>query len=159
MSGADANIPESVQELIEDFHAVPDADRLQLLLEFSRSLPDLPERYGEHPEQLEQVRPGFLFLRREFLSGVPAEQFFGGPQAEFEGVPGVFRFRLGGEQARAVRDAEDRINEGQARRPEVVRQSGRVNPRKGGERLEQRGREVRQGSAEEEAGGLGSFFE
>lgn len=55
MSGADENIPESVQELIEDFHAVPDADRLQLLLEFSRSLPDLPERYGEHPEQLEQV--------------------------------------------------------------------------------------------------------
>ena len=55
MSGADESIPESVQELIEDFHAVPDADRLQLLLEFSRSLPELPERYGEHPEQLEQV--------------------------------------------------------------------------------------------------------
>ena len=42
MSGADANIPESVQELIEDFHAVPDADRLQLLLEFAENLPPLP---------------------------------------------------------------------------------------------------------------------
>ena len=41
MSGADANIPESVQELIEDFHAVPDADRLQLSLDETVTEQDL----------------------------------------------------------------------------------------------------------------------
>ena len=44
-----------LQEIIEDFAAVPDRDRLQLLLEYSRDLPALPERYAEHRELLEPV--------------------------------------------------------------------------------------------------------
>ena len=34
-----------LQEIADDFHSVPDKDRLQLLLEFSQDLPPLPERY------------------------------------------------------------------------------------------------------------------
>jgi cysteine desulfuration protein SufE len=42
-------------EIVEDFASVPDADRLQLLLEYSRDLPALPERYAAHRELLEPV--------------------------------------------------------------------------------------------------------
>ena len=44
-----------LQEIAEDFGAVPDKERLQLLLEVSRELPPLPARYAEHRELLEQV--------------------------------------------------------------------------------------------------------
>ena len=44
-----------LQEIVEDFAAVPDKDRLQLLLEYSQDLPALPERYAEHRDLLEPV--------------------------------------------------------------------------------------------------------
>lgn len=44
-----------LQEIIDDFHSLATADRLQLLLEFSRELPALPPRYADHPELLEPV--------------------------------------------------------------------------------------------------------
>jgi cysteine desulfuration protein SufE len=50
-----AALPESFAEIAEDFLALGGRDRLQLLLEFSQGLPELPERYAEHPELLEPV--------------------------------------------------------------------------------------------------------
>ncbi len=44
-----------LQEIVDDFHDVPDKDRLQLLLEFSRDLAPLPERYAAHRDLLEPV--------------------------------------------------------------------------------------------------------
>ena len=44
-----------LQEIVDDFHDVPDKDRLQLLLEFSQDLPALPERYAEHRDRMEPV--------------------------------------------------------------------------------------------------------
>jgi len=44
-----------LQEIVDDFHDVPDKDRLQLLLEFSQDLPDLPERYAENRDRMEPV--------------------------------------------------------------------------------------------------------
>jgi cysteine desulfuration protein SufE len=44
-----------LQEIVDDFHDVPDQDRLQLLLEFSQDLPALPERYAEHRDRMESV--------------------------------------------------------------------------------------------------------
>ncbi|UER54114.1 SufE family protein [Kineosporiaceae bacterium SCSIO 59966] len=49
------DLPETLAGIVDDFTALPAADRLQLLLEFSRDLPDLPERYADHPELLEPV--------------------------------------------------------------------------------------------------------
>ena len=43
------------QAVIDDFNFLGEKDRLQLLLEFSDSLPDLDSKYGEHPELLERV--------------------------------------------------------------------------------------------------------
>lgn len=50
-----SDLPEQLSEIVEDFNAVGPQDRLQLLLEFSRELAPLPERYADHPELLEQV--------------------------------------------------------------------------------------------------------
>ncbi len=58
-----------LQEIVDDFHAVPDKDRLQLLLEFSQDLPALPARYAEHHDRLEPVpecqTPLFLAVELE----------------------------------------------------------------------------------------------
>jgi len=57
-NSADAAIsalPEGFAEIADDFHALGGKDRLQLLLEFSQGLPELPDRYSEHPELLEPV--------------------------------------------------------------------------------------------------------
>ncbi|ACQ80896.1 Fe-S metabolism associated SufE [Beutenbergia cavernae DSM 12333] len=48
-------LPGSLAAIQEDFLALGVKDRLQLLLEFSQGLPDLPARYAEHPELLEPV--------------------------------------------------------------------------------------------------------
>ena len=52
---SDVALPPALQEIADDFAAMGVPDRLQLLLDFSRELPALPERYTEHPELLEPV--------------------------------------------------------------------------------------------------------
>lgn len=54
-SGATADLPDALATIVDDFNALSQQDRLQLLLEFSQGLPELPERYAEHPELLEPV--------------------------------------------------------------------------------------------------------
>ena len=71
-----------LQEIVDDFGSVPDKDRLQLLLEFSRDLPALPERYATHRELLEPVpecqTP--LFLAAEVGPDSVVHLFFEAPQ-------------------------------------------------------------------------------
>ncbi len=54
------------QEIISAFQEVPQILKLELLLEYSENLPDLPERYKDHPELLERVEecqsPVYLFV-------------------------------------------------------------------------------------------------
>ncbi len=50
-----AVLPSALAEIVDDFAAVSPRDRLEMLLEFSQSLPPLPARYAEHPERLEPV--------------------------------------------------------------------------------------------------------
>lgn len=73
---------QDASELADDFNAIGLKDRLQLLLEFSEQLPELPERYSEHPDLFERVEecqsPVYLFVEvsqgvvRLFLTA-PAE--------------------------------------------------------------------------------------
>lgn len=60
------DLPARLAETREDFLALGVKDRLQLLLEFSNELPELPERYAEHPDLLERVEecqsPVFIFV-------------------------------------------------------------------------------------------------
>ncbi len=57
---------ESVSTLIQDFNELEIQDRLNLLLEFSENLPELPQRYQDHPDLLERVEecqsPIYLFV-------------------------------------------------------------------------------------------------
>lgn len=55
MTKTTTELPVQLAEIIEDFQALEEPDRLQLLLEFSRELPQLPEHLSDHPELLEQV--------------------------------------------------------------------------------------------------------
>ena len=50
-----ATLHPRLQEIADEFNAVPDQDRLQLLLEFSTELPTLPDRYAERHDLLEPV--------------------------------------------------------------------------------------------------------
>lgn len=50
-----SDLPESLVEIVEDFAETESGDRLQLLLEFASELPELPQRYTDHPELLEPV--------------------------------------------------------------------------------------------------------
>ncbi len=51
----DHNLPPILVEIADDFRAVPVPARLQMLLEFSQELPELPEFYREHPDLFERV--------------------------------------------------------------------------------------------------------
>ena len=48
-------LPAALAEIRDEFLELAEPERLQLLLEFSRELPDVPARYAEHPELTERV--------------------------------------------------------------------------------------------------------
>ena len=59
-------LPAKLTEIQEDFLSLEQPDRLQLLLEFSNELPELPERYRDHPDLFERVvecqSPVYIFV-------------------------------------------------------------------------------------------------
>jgi cysteine desulfuration protein SufE len=59
-------LPETLANIRDDFLSLEYGDRLQLLLEFSNDLPELPDRYTNHPDLLERVvecqSPVFIFV-------------------------------------------------------------------------------------------------
>ncbi len=48
-------LPPALAEIVDSFATLPPRDRLELLLEYSQSIPPLPARFAEHPERLEAV--------------------------------------------------------------------------------------------------------
>ncbi|WP_426939487.1 SufE family protein [Pseudarthrobacter sp. S3] len=70
------DLPAALAEIVDDFQALSEPDRLQLLLEFSRELPELPDRLKDHPELLEKVvecqSPLFLAIETEKNDAGPA---------------------------------------------------------------------------------------
>ena len=55
MNNDQTPLPESFAEIVDDFHALQQRQRLELLLEFSRELPALPERYQGKHDLMESV--------------------------------------------------------------------------------------------------------
>ena len=49
------NLPDTLATIRDDFLDLPEQQRLQLLLEFSRELPPVPAEYDGHPELAERV--------------------------------------------------------------------------------------------------------
>ena len=65
-------LPAALAEIRDEFLELGESDRLQLLLEFSNELPELPERLRNHPELLERVEEcqSPVFIVVEVESGV-----------------------------------------------------------------------------------------
>lgn len=60
-----SELPPFFAQLGGDFEAIPDQEKLNLLLEFANELPELPERFRDHPDLMERVvecqSPVYLF--------------------------------------------------------------------------------------------------
>jgi cysteine desulfuration protein SufE len=99
-------LPPGLAEIVDDFAAVSPRDRLEMLLEFSQSLPPLPERYAEHPERLESVPEcqSPLFVATEVADDGTVQIFADAPQESptTRGFAGIFHAGLNGLPAEAV---------------------------------------------------------
>ncbi len=99
-------LPPQLEELVEDFSAVGPKDRLQLLLELSRELPDLPERYADAADTMEQVHEcqSPLFLAVEVDDGKRVHLFFSAPPEAptTRGFASIMHTGLDGEPAAEV---------------------------------------------------------
>jgi cysteine desulfuration protein SufE len=97
-----------LQEIAEDFVAMPDKERLQLLLEFSEELPPLPPRYADHRDLLEQVPEcqSPLFLAVEVGDDAVVHLFFDAPREAptTRGFAGILHAGLDGLDADEVLD-------------------------------------------------------
>jgi cysteine desulfuration protein SufE len=76
-------LPAPLAELVDDFADVGPKDRLQLLLELSRELPELPERYLDAAATMEQVpecqSPLFLAVEVDDDADHAVHLFFSAP--------------------------------------------------------------------------------
>ncbi len=52
---SDSDLPETFEQIVDDFTAASTRERLDLLLEFSDELPELPERFVDARDSMERV--------------------------------------------------------------------------------------------------------
>lgn len=108
-------LPAPLAELVDDFQALDQPDRLQLLLELSDELPDLPDRFDD--AELEQVHecqsPLFLAVElddRPDEGSEPLVRLFFKAPAEApttRGFAGILHTGLDGQPVSAVLDVPD----------------------------------------------------
>ena len=106
-----SDLPESLQEIVTDFAETDSGERLELLLEFASDLPDLPQRYTDHPELLEPVPEcqSPIFLVTEVDNPEQGEQatvnlhFSAPPEAPTtRGFAGILHEGLNGQTAEVI---------------------------------------------------------
>jgi cysteine desulfuration protein SufE len=125
-------LPAAMQEIADDFADLLAPQRLELLLEFSEGLPELPERYAGRLGEMEQVHecqsPIFLAVEvgdepADAPGSRPVHLFFSAPQEAptTRGFAGILHEGLDGltvEQVLAVpQDAPYRFSLGEAVSP------------------------------------------
>ena len=107
------DLPPALAELVEDFADVGPKDRLQLLLELSRELPDLPERYLDAAATMEQVpecqSPLFLAVEVDDDPDRHVHLFFSAPPEAptTRGFASIMHTGLDGEPAAGVLGVRD----------------------------------------------------
>jgi cysteine desulfuration protein SufE len=108
-----AELPEAMAAIVDDFQAVSERERLQLLLEFSRELPALPSRLAGHRDAMEPVpecqSPVFLLVEVDSSDGV--HLFFDAPAEAptTRGFAGILREGLEGLSAPEVLAVPDDV--------------------------------------------------
>jgi cysteine desulfuration protein SufE len=101
-------LPPQLAELVEDFAGVGPKDRLQLLLELSQELPDLPPRYTDAAATMEQVpecqSPLFLAVEVDADPEQHVHLFFSAPPEAptTRGFASIMHTGLDGEPAADV---------------------------------------------------------
>lgn len=101
-------LPPQLAELVEEFSEVGPKDRLQLLLELSRELPELPQRYTDAADTMEQVHecqsPLFLAVEVEPEGDRTVHLFFSAPPEAptTRGFASIMHVGLDGEPAAGV---------------------------------------------------------
>lgn len=104
-------IPQALQEIADDFGAMEESQRLELLLEFSDELPDLPQRLKDDPKLLEPVPEcqSPIFIRVEVDGTQPdstVHLFFSAPAEAptTRGFAGILNEGLDGASVQTVLD-------------------------------------------------------
>ncbi|HJP72020.1 MAG TPA: SufE family protein [Candidatus Limnocylindria bacterium] len=99
-------LPPALAEIVDMFATSPPRDRLELLLEYSQSLPPLPARLAEHPERLEPVPEcqSPLFVAAEVGDDRQVHLFMDAPPEAptTRGFAGIFHAGLDGLPAEDV---------------------------------------------------------
>ena len=101
-------LPPQLAELVDDFADIGPKDRLQLLLELSRELPELPERYADTADTMEQVHecqsPLFLAVEVDEAADHKVHLFFSAPPEAptTRGFASIMHTGLDGEPAADV---------------------------------------------------------
>lgn len=74
-------LPPRLQTIVDVFANSPKQFRLEALLDYSKRVPDLPSRYAEHPELLEEVKECQtpFFLATEVDEEGHVHMFFSAP--------------------------------------------------------------------------------
>ena len=98
------------QEIVEEFALTPDAQKLELLLEYSESLPEPPARFGENPHLMERVEecqaPVFIAVegnpqKIEIFVSAPPEA------PTTRGFASILNSALNGRPAKEILDLSD----------------------------------------------------
>ena len=99
-------LPPQLAELVDEFAEVGPKQRLELLLELSRELPELPERYADAADTMEQVHEcqSPLFLAVEVDDAQKVHLFFSAPPEAptTRGFASIMHTGLDGEPAADV---------------------------------------------------------
>ncbi|QDG63870.1 SufE family protein [Pseudarthrobacter sp. NIBRBAC000502771] len=110
-------LPSALAAIVDDFQSVSEPERLQLLLEFSEGLPELPDRLKDHPELLEQVvecqSPLFLTIETGTNDDGAVHLFFKAPPEAptTRGFAGVLHEGLDGLTAAEILSVPDDMPE------------------------------------------------
>ncbi|PNY80210.1 SufE family protein [Deinococcus koreensis] len=105
-----APLPEKLQYIVTLFKSAPKTLRLQALLEYSKKLPPLPEKYVEHPEFMQPVpectSPFFLVTEQE---GGGVNMHFKVPEEAptVRGYAGILHEALSGQSPETILSVPD----------------------------------------------------
>ncbi len=98
------------EQIVEDFKLTPDAQKLELLLEFSEMLPEPPAKYGENPHLMERVEecqaPVFIAVEGD---AAKVEIYFSAPKEAptTRGFASILNSALNGATAEQILDLSD----------------------------------------------------
>lgn len=106
-------LPEKLQNIVTMFKSAPKSLRLQALLEYSKKLPALPEKYVEHPEFMQPVpectSPFFLVTERDDHGGVQLHFKVPEEAPTVRGYAGILHEALNGARPETILSVPDQF--------------------------------------------------